>query len=285
MTAVARALRRWGTLSLLVVGWSVAAAPDPATPAGPWKTLQPGVEYAVIALPPAADLAIDPRLHVVRIDPARATLDAAMAGAGDGRTRPAGDWCRDRKLAVAINLGMYKTDRITNTGYARAGTYVNNGRWSDYKAALAFAPKRPDSPAVFFADLDVPTDKERLEAYGTVVQDLRLIRAPGKNVWTKQDRRWSEAAVAVDRNGRVLFIFSRYPRTMKALNDLLLSLPLGITAAMHVEGGPEASLSIHAGGVDVDLGGSYETGFNENDAEHRQWPIPNVLGVRRAPTR
>jgi hypothetical protein len=55
----------------------------------------------------------------------------------------------------------------------------------------------------------------------------------------------------------------------------------GIDAAMHVEGGPEASLSIHAGGVNLDLNGSYETDFNENDDERRQWPIPNVLGVQR----
>ena len=68
---------------------------------------------------------------------------------------------------------------------------------------------------------------------------------------------------------------------MNELNDKLLALPLGITAAMHVEGGPEASLSIHAGGVDLDLNGSYETGFNENDGEKAQWPIPNVLGVAR----
>jgi hypothetical protein len=25
--------------------------------------------------------------------------------------------------------------------------------------------------------------------------------------------------------------------------------------------------------------GSYETGFHEDDANDRQWPLPNVLGV------
>ena len=49
---------------------------------------------------------------------------------------------------------------------------------------------------------------------------------------------------------------------------------------MHVEGGPEARLSIHTAGIDLDLNGSYETGFNENDDEREQWPIPNVLAVR-----
>jgi len=49
---------------------------------------------------------------------------------------------------------------------------------------------------------------------------------------------------------------------------------------MHVEGGPEASLSIHTGELELDLSGSCETGFNANDLNHTQWPIPNVLGVR-----
>ena len=69
--------------------------------------------------------------------------------------------------------------------------------------------------------------------------------------------------------------------SMADFNQKLLSLSLGITAAMHVEGGPEASLSIHAGGIDLDLNGSFETGFNEDETQLRQWPIPNVLAIRR----
>ena len=49
---------------------------------------------------------------------------------------------------------------------------------------------------------------------------------------------------------------------------------------MRVQGGPEASLSIHAGGVDLDLNGSYDPGLAEND-EKAQWPIPNLLAVGR----
>jgi hypothetical protein len=48
---------------------------------------------------------------------------------------------------------------------------------------------------------------------------------------------------------------------------------------MHVEGGPEASLSVHSGGVELDLCGSFETGFVSDDANPLQWPIPNVIGV------
>jgi hypothetical protein len=68
---------------------------------------------------------------------------------------------------------------------------------------------------------------------------------------------------------------------MWELNRLLLALPLGIVRAMHLEGGPEASLSIHAGGVDLDLCGSFETGFVPDDSNRVQWALPAVLGVAR----
>jgi Phosphodiester glycosidase len=262
-------------LLLPLLATTGAPAAEPA-----WRTLQPGVEYAQVE---AGDKSAgDARIHVVRIDPARAQLVAVMASAGDRKQRTAAAWCRERKLAVAINLGMYRDDKLTNVGHAHAPGHVNNASWSEkYKSVLAFGPKKPGLPAAAMVDLDTPGAEGGLGAYGTVIQNLRLIRAPGRGVWGKQDRRWSEAAVAADRAGRILFIFSRRPYPMQELNDTLLALPLGIIAAMHVEGGPEASLSIHAGGVDLDLNGSYETGFNENDDEHGQWPIPNLLAVPR----
>jgi hypothetical protein len=251
---------------LLLLLLALPAAPEAVT----WRTLQPGVELAEVG-PEAA------RLHLVRIDPARARLEVVMASAGDGQPRTAGAWCRTRKLAVAINMGMYRDDKRTNAGHAHAPGHVNNPRWNPkYNSALALGAR---GAALF--DLDVPGAREKLADYGTVVQNLRLIRAPGRGVWSQQERRWSEAAVAVDGDGRVVFAFSRSPHSMYAFNQRLLALPLGISAAMHVEGGPEASLSIHTGGVDLDLNGSYETGFNENDDERAQWPIPNVLAVRR----
>jgi hypothetical protein len=267
-------------LLLPLLATSVAPAAGPA-----WKTLQPGVEYAAIgdAAPDAkrSPREIDTRFHVVRVDPKLSPLLAVMASAADRKQRTAGAWCRERKLAVAINLGMYAQDKLKNVGHAHAPGHVNNAHWSEYKSALAFGPKRPELPPAVLLDLDAPGAKDGAGDYGTVIQNLRLIRAPGRSVWGKQERRWSEAAVAADKTGRILFIFTRQPYAMNDLNDKLLALPLGINAAMHVEGGPEASLSIHAGGVDLDLNGSYETGFNENDGETAQWPIPNVLAVPR----
>jgi len=264
----------------LIAGLAIGLLAASAAEGIEWKPLVPGVSYAEIRTNPP-DVDGEARLHVVRIDPARAELRAVMASEHDGKRRRARDWCLDFGLAVAINLGMYQQDRLSNVGYARNGEHVNNAHWaSTYKSVLGFGPKPDVSPAALIVDLDEEGSHEQLDGYGTVVQNLRLLKSPGRNVWSKQERRWSEAAIAIDGEGRILFLFSREPYTMWDFNRMLLSTPLDVKRAMHAEGGPEASLSIHAGGVDLDLSGSFETGFNENNDNPRQWSIPNVLGVK-----
>ena len=228
-----------------------------------WRTLQPGVEYTTAGT-----------LHVVRVDPSRAKLRAALSSELHVAPQTAGQWCRRSRLAVAINLGMFQTDQRSNVGYARNGKHLNNGRWNDYRAAVAIDAKR-----ALWVDLDQPHSLEELQRYDIVVQNLRLIAGSRRNVWAANAKKWSEAALAIDSRGRLLFLFSRVPYSMRELNAMLLALPLDVTQAMHLEGGPEASLSIHAGGVDLDLCGSFETGFTEHDENREQWPIPNVLGV------
>ncbi len=95
----------------------------------------------------------------------------------------------------------------------------------------------------------------------------------------KSEKIWSAAALAVDGEGRVLFIHARSPWDMHDFIVNLQKLPLGIVRAMYLEGGPEASLAVQTGGVSYVAVGSYETGFNENDANTRQWELPNVIGV------
>ena len=233
-----------------------------------WKQLGPGIDYATTPWTP------DGLLHVVRIDPTKAELRMGLASEAKVESRTAGEWTEALGFTVAINAGMFQTDQLSNVGYLRDGEHVNNGRWNEYRSALGFGPS-----GAAMVDLDAEGAKKRLEAFPTVLQNLRLIRGPGVNVWKSQPRQWSEAAVAADAKGHLYFLFSRAPLSMKEFNDKLLALPLGITHAMHVEGGPEASLSIRAGELKVDLSGSYETGFNENDGNPRQWVIPNVIGV------
>lgn len=254
-------------LALLVSG----AAQQPPTVA--WRPLQPGVELAVIA-------GAGGPLYAVRIDARRAKVAAGIASR-DGRSQTAAEWCRTSRLSVAINLGMYEADHRTHTGYLRDGAHVNNARVNDYRSLLALRPAAGGAPPALWVDLPARSLPAAVAPYALVVQNLRLIAGDRKNVWSPTPRRWSEAALAIDSKGRLLFLFSRAPYSMPEFNALILRLPLDVRQAMHVEGGPEASLSIHAGGVDVDLCGSFETGFVEDDSNRDQWPLPNVLGVLR----
>ena len=119
-----------------------------------------------------------------------------------------------------------------------------------------------------------------LARYRRVVQNLRMVKRPGENRWSSQERRWSEAALGEDREGRALLIFCGAPLPLDRLIEALLSLPLGLVAAQHLEGGSQAQLFVAAGGQTVELVGGYEGVFPDPDPKPAAWPIPNVIGVR-----
>jgi hypothetical protein len=116
---------------------------------------------------------------------------------------------------------------------------------------------------------------------------LRLIKKPGTNQWSQQSRQWNEAALGEDDAGHILFIYSRSPFSMHDLNNELLAAGIGIVAAQHLEGGPEAQFYLHVGSFEMEMYGSYETSFRENDSNSSAaWPVPNILGLRpRRPNR
>jgi hypothetical protein len=271
---------RW-TVGLILLGAFALRRPAVAAPGDAlrWRELQPGVRYVAVAVrPPPGVKVADQTVHLVKLQARRAgLLRLGLASESDRQARTAAGWAQKLRLAVTINLGMYQGNNLTHVGYLRSGTHVNSRRWvAQYNSLLAIdgdratildrGPSREESPVL--------------------VQNLRLIRSRdgkrGEATWGRGGtKRWSEAALAMDRDGNLLFIFTRVPFTMWELSGLLLSLPLQIVRAMHLEGGPEASLSIHAGGLHLDLCGSFETGFYEGDFNQEQFSLPNVLGVER----
>jgi hypothetical protein len=269
-----------------------AASPPPSAPVPAlalgitsfdttWTRLADGLDLGRFTLPRPAPVG-DRVLTVLRVDPARWRLRLLSVSGGD---RPAGTSARGwlaggDGLRAVTNAGMYATDMRTHVGYMRAGSHVNSAGVNRYRSVAAFAPTRPGLPPFRLFDLDeVPLDTVRAR-YASLVQNLRLIKRPGENRWGPQAKRWSEAALAEDEQGRALLIHTRTPYPMHDLNAMLLALPLGIVAAQHLEGGPEAQLAFAgAEGDTTALVGSYETGFNPFDDIVEGWPLPNVLAV------
>jgi hypothetical protein len=250
---------------------------------GGWQTLSPGMElrYLAVTRPNAPAGA---KITVLRIDPHLWELDViGRSRTGETAGRTAREWCESNKLTAAINAGMFKTDGTTHVGFMRFREHVNNAKVNSYQSVAAFDARDPDLLAPFrIFDLDSPgvTLESILKDYGSAVQNLRLIKHPGSNQWGQQARMWSEAALGEDSSGRVLFLFSRAPFSMHDLNQELLSAGIGLVAAQHLEGGPEAQLYLRVGEMQLESFGSYETSFKENDSNAKPWPIPNVLGVR-----
>jgi len=253
---------------------------------GAWTSLAPGMELGrfTVKKPRAVG---DPPITILRIDPK--LWELVLIGRSwddESANQTAGEWCEKHKLTAAINAGMFGTDYTTHIGYLGSKGHVNSSHVNKYMSVAAFDPKKGKGlPEFRIFDLDDPgvTMDIILGDFSSVVQNLRLIKRPGENRWNQQDKMWSEAALGEDSSGRVLFIFSRSPFTMHDLNRELLSIGIGLVAAQHLEGGPEAQLYLRIGNVTHEMFGSYETSFRENDRNTVPWPIPNVLGVRQKP--
>jgi len=270
--------QRAGVVRAAIVLGLLLVTPVAGATQSPWVALGGGLELGRF---PLAGLGSPPaQVQILRIDPRRWELTLHGLPSGESIGYTAREWSRREGLVAAINAGMYQADYRTHSGYMRAdGTVFSRGT-NGYLSAAAFDPVNPKDPPFRLFDLDVDPLTEVLPRYRRVVQNLRLIKRPGENRWSSQERRWSEAALGEDREGRVLLIFCGTPLFLDRLIEALLSLPLGLVAAQHLEGGTQAQLFVAAGGQTIELVGGYEGIFSVPDPQRPAWPIPNVIGIR-----
>ena len=246
-----------------------------------WQQLEAGLALGRFQSPVRSAIG-DSVIHVLRIDPAGFRFQLLNAATDrEGKSLSARAWVFRRNKVAAINASMYQADHRTSVSYMRRPGHVNNRRLSRDNTFLVFDPVSPGLPAVRLVDRECD-DLDRIRRqYRTVIQSIRMVSCKGKNVWSVQNKRWSTALIAQDRQGRILFIHVRSPFRTHDLINALLALPLGIVRAMYVEGGPEAQLFINSRGGQFHFIGSFETGFNENNLISAPWPIPNVVTISR----
>jgi len=253
--------------------------------ASTWQQLAPGLELGVFEATLRSEFA-DRKITILRIDPQLWELEFAGVSQNPDQLHQrhtAKEWCEIRGYVAAINAGMFQTDYVSNVGYLKAGDHLNNPGVNDYLSVAALDPLREGLPLFRIFDLDLPgiTLEMIVEDYGTVIQNLRLIKRPEENRWPQQEKRWSEVALGEDIDGNVLFIYCRSPYSMHDLNEMLLALDIGLQCAPHLEGGPEAQRYMNVADFERQLVGSYETSFYESDAHITASRIPNVIGVKQ----
>ncbi len=288
-----RAWRRRPRLAGWLAAFLIAApavagdAADAETAAGAWRELAAGLDLGEFPLE-VAPAGGEASVVVLRVDPARWQLGLHCASADSGASsRPVRQWCEQENLVAAINAGMFAADHRTHVGYLQCGPHVNNPRVVRYQSVAAMRPRDPADPPFRIFDLDRPgVDLDAITAaYRDVVQNLRLIKRPRENRWSPQQKRWSEAALGEDGDGRALLIFCGGQYAMHDLNAELLRLPLNLVCAQHLDGGAAAQLAVLTDDLARTWIGSDLTDASERDPRRPARPVPFVIGVQpRAPT-
>ena len=244
-----------------------------------WQQVEAGLSVGEFAAP-SKSIVGSSHITIIKIDPHFYSFKLMTAKEYGVEPMTAKAWCQKYNLIAAVNAGMFQSDYRSNVGYMKNYKHVNNGKISaGYSSVFACNPVDAEMNAVRIYDTEDESIKMINQNYHTVIQNLRLIKRPGENRWSQQNRKWSEVALGQDEGGNILFIFSRSPYSMYDFNEIILKLPIHLVCAQHLEGGPEASLFLSYKGTEINQFGSYETGFNENDNNSKAWPIPNVIGI------
>jgi hypothetical protein len=262
----------------------LVALAAPAASAQSKVTAAPGlvIERIVASVAPTAP-AGDRIITLVRVDPARFAF-RFINESHDGRRRPLPQWVRDEGLTGGINAGMFLPSG-QSCGYLKLLDEVRSDRSpSSFTGVLGFDPVSKQAPFAA-GGLGCAHDLGWFKrSYRSVLQAYRvMVDTEGRAVEWPHTRRFSTAAIGVDRDGWAVLIHSRTPYQPTVLNRMLAEPTLGLRGVVYMEGGPEASLVVEAGSASVRDMGSWEDGFNANDDNRVFWDLPNVIGFAPRP--
>lgn len=246
-----------------------------------WQNLDQGLSLGRFK-PPKKSHRSEYPVMVLKIDPTFYSFKLLSASEHGHCARTAKDWCKEFGLVAATNASMYQLKFSTkSTGYMTNFNHVNNVQMNrQFGAFMVFNPAEPTLPRVQIVDRYLQSNwNSVIKKYNTVVQNYRMIANGEKVGWPQQQKTYSTAAIGMDGDKNVLFIFCRVLYSTHDFIHILLELPIKIKSAMYVEGGPEASLYVQVGNKEMECTGSYKTGFMGDGKNKSAWPIPNVIGI------
>lgn len=257
------------------------AVPAGAEPAEiRWQRLETGLELARIPTPIKAAKGKS-ELTVLRADMRHFDLRLVSAMWADDTSRTAREWAKREKLVAAINAGLFLKDGKTSAGLMRSGSRVNNPSLNRWGAVLAFDRRSPRVAPARIVDRRCENFARIRRSYRSHLQSFRMLTCRGTTTFKPSKKRWSIAALATDRSGRVLFLFAEAAFSTWEFSQNLRRLPLGIKRAMYLEGSSDAQFYARAGGVELSLVGRCSRLLGCSTGNVSATPIPNVLGLVR----
>lgn len=246
-----------------------------------WKRIDNGISVIRLHLPRWFGISRG-KVDVVKIDPNFYQLQLLCASQHGHKKRTVKEWCKEFHLTGAINAGMYKMDNMTSVGYMKNFSYLNNDHiLKDYMAVLAFNPVHDSLPPVQIIDREFQDFINLKNSYNSLMQSIRMVNSRGENVWSRQPQKHTIAALAIDKDGNVLFIFCEQPYSVHDFIHFLLERPLSIHNAIYLEGGPPAQFYLKTNNLKIDRKGQDNHDFT--GIYSAQYTIPNVIGIVKKP--
>lgn len=243
-----------------------------------WRHLDVGLELGIFPASQKSRVG-DSRVTVLRIDPRHYEFKLLTSTEYGREPQTVRRWAEDFGLIAAVNAGMYQEDHRTSVGFLQNFDHVNNPHVNKNRTIFAFNPTDSTFPPAQIIDRTCQDFEALRPKYRSFLQSIRMLSCRQENVWSPRQKAWSIVALGMDKQGRILFLFTQSPYTVHDFINILLELPLDIYNAMYLEGGPPATLYISCNGFRMERHGIIEAGPLQDSVLNTDWPIPNVLGV------
>ena len=249
-----------------------------------WLAGGPGFDWAKTRLIYGARFGPD-ELYLARFDPARClfkpyhesefTEPAALSGWGE----------RFPSALALINAGQFYPDRRYMGRLRRDGREISPGDHAGWRGFLVSGPRSGGGrPAAAIIDLENPEPGLTPDDYRNVLQSFMLLDRTGRVRVRDTANLAARAAVAEDREGRLLLLMT--PAAV-SLHDLALALKdpsLGLVQALSLDGGFESQFIWRPEGEAFQVTGQYS--LSPGRAVHLPGyrpTLPAVLAVEPGP--
>jgi len=250
--------------------WVVARG----TSAPRWRTLQPGVEFAVMRGDPycrhgSSDIAL------LRIDPARVGLRVLhYTRQADRKPLTLPEWQQRIHALAVFNAGQYYPDLSYMGMLVSDGEVISSRPHPSFRAALvASSGTMPHAARVL--DLDRVPLSVVLSEWREIAQSFMLFDQQGERRVRKTDQIANRTIVGQDRRGHLIVATSEGSYTLWDFAEMLQRSPLQLTHAMSMDGGHEAGLCVVAGRFRYATFGRWDDG----EAPQGVVPLPAVIAV------
>lgn len=239
-----------------------------------WQKVDSGLFFSETLSPVKSDYG-DSKITILKIDPHYYSFKLISAKETKEDNKTIREWVRTKGLIAAINAGLFQEDDKTNVGYMKNYNFVNNNHLTKDNAITAFNRTDTAVPEIQIIDLKFQKWEDLKVKYHSFTQGIRMIDCNQNNTWSQQSDKFGMAVIAIDKQGNVLFIFTRSPYSVHDFINILKLLPLNVYNAMYLEGSSPASFYLNYKGLEVE-----KTGYIMANGENGiACELPNIIGI------